>query len=519
MPSKSQDHVHRLIRSMSPAEKRYYKLHAARHGAEQGLAHRLFDAIAAMDHYDEAALIEQHQGEPFTRHFAITKRRLYEAILHSLEAYHAESSVDARIHRLLHQVELLHRRALYADARKVLTSARRLADRHERLPARAAVREWERRLLECRNYAGADAARIAALADEDAALRQAKAEVDRLWAIKSSLFLRIYRQGAAREPEAAALMHELLSDPLLQECAALTTARARFLHHHIRAAAAFALGMNHACRAELKANAALLEQDRAAFADEPNLILGVMSNLAYVTVQCGLYEEAFALLKRFRALPGQWGMPETEDLDLKLFATTTSLELSMHLRLGEAEQAVALIPVVERGLRDHAQRLGPVRKALLQYGCAYARFIAGQADGALRWIHALLNETRHDDRSDVSCFARLLHLLVLYDAGKLDLLGYAHRNTERFMKVHGRQHRFEPRLLKLVAQLLHARSDADARAALTAFRDDAVALLDDPQERGVLDHMDPIAWAESKLGGRPLAACISERARRVGRAA
>lgn len=343
--------------------------------------------------------------------------------------------------------------------------------------------------------------------------------MDRLWAIKSSLFLRIYRQGAAREPEAAALLHELLSDPLLQEGAALSSARARFLHHHIRAAAAFAMGMNHACRDELQANAALLEQERDAFADEPNLILGVMSNLAYVTVQCGLYDEAFALLKRFRALPGQWGMPETEDLDLKLFATTASLELSMHLRLGDAEQALALIPVVERGLRDHAQRLGPVRKALLQYECAYARFIAGQPDGALRWINALLNDTRHDDRSDVSCFARLLHLMVLHDAGKLDLLAYAHRNTERFMRVHGRQHRFEPRLLKLMAQLLHARSDAHARAALAAFRDEAEALLYDPQERGVLDYMDPAAWAESKLSGRPLAACISERARRMGRAA
>lgn len=519
MPNKSQDHVHRLIRSMSPAEKRYFKLHIARHGADQGHAQRLFDAIAAMERYSEEALIAQHQGAPYIRHFAITKRRLYESILHSLEAFHAESSVDARIHRLLHQVEILHRRALYTDAQKVLLSAHRLAERHERPSARTAVREWERLLLECRNYAGADEARIAAQAAEDAAQQRAKAEVDRLWAIKSSLFLRIYRQGAAREPQAAALVHALLSDPLLQEGATLSTARARFLHHHIRAAAAFALGMNHACRAELQANAALLEQERAAFADEPNLILGVMSNLAYVTAQCGLYEEAFALLKRFRALPGQWGMPETEDLDLKLFATTTSLELSMHLRLGDADQAVALIPVVERGLRDHPQRLGPVRKALLQYECAYARFIAGQPDGALRWINALLNDTRHNDRSDVSCFTRLLHLLVLYDAGKLDLLAYTHRNTERFVKLHGRPHRFEPRLLKLMAQLLHARSDADACAALTAFRDDAEALLDDPQERGVLDYMDPVAWAESRLSGRPLAACISERARRVGRAA
>jgi hypothetical protein len=519
MPQKSQDHVHRLICSMGRAERRYFKLHVARSGQQHGHQIKLFDAIASMAQYDEGALVERFQGEPFTRHFAITKRRLYESILHSLEAFHAESSVDARIHRHLHQVEILHQRALYTDSLKVLQSARRLAQQHERQPALAAVREWSRRLLECRNYHGTDEAAIDRIASEDAAARLAGTEVDRLWAIKSKLFLRIYQQGAAREVESTTHLNALLNEPLLQEGALLCTARARFLHHHIRAAAAFALGMNHECRAQLLANAALLEHERAAFKDEPNLILGVMSNLAYVTVQCGLYEEAFALLKRFRSLPGQWGMPENEDLDLKLFATTTSLELSMHLRLGDAEKAVKLIPVVERGLRDHAQRLGPVRRSLLQYECAYALFIAGQPEKALRWTNALLNATRHDDRSDVSGFTRLLHLLLLHETGKLDLLAYAHRNTERFMKLHGRQHRFEPRLLRVIAQLMQAHDEAGTRAALTAFRDDATALLDDPLERGVLDYMDPVAWAESKLNGLPFAECIRERARRVGRAA
>lgn len=520
MPHKSQDHVHRLIHSMGRSERRYFKLHLARNGHQTGGNQELlFDAIAAMEHYDEDALIARFQGTPFTRHFAITKRRLYESILHSLQAFHSESSVDARIHGLLHQVEILHQRALYVDALKVLQSARKLAEQHERRASRNAVREWERRLMECRNYASVDSEALKTMTDADGLARLAQEQIDRLWSIKSRLFLRIYHQGAAREQASAAEIQDLLSDAILAEGVKLHSAHARFLHHHIRGAAAFALGLNHECRKHLQTNAELLDRERAAFKDEPNLILGVMSNLAYVTVQCGLYDEAFALLKRFRQLPGLWGMPETEDLDLKLFATTTSLELSMHLRLGEAEKALELIPVVERGLREHAQRIGPVRRALLQYECAYALFIAGQPEKALRWTNEVLNGTRQDDQSDVSCFTRMLHLLLLHDASKRDLLAYAHRNTERFMKAHGRQQRFEPRLLRLIGQLMHARNDQDARAALTAFREDAIALLDDPQERSVLDYMDPVAWAESRLSEMPLADCIRERAKRMGSSA
>ena len=512
--------MHRLITALSPAEKRGFKRHLIRNGqTQESIQGQLFDAIASMERYDEALLLARFEGAAFTRHFAITKRRLYESILESLHVLHAESSTDARLFRQLHQVELLHQRALYADAQKLLASARKQAELHERATALHAVREWERRLIECRNYQGIDAATIDAMAGTDTIARAAQGQEDRLWAIKSRLFLRIYRDGAAHAPASAAQLEELLSDPLLASDAELHSARARFLRHHILAAAAFARGMNHECRTQLLANLELLERERDTFKDEPNLILGVMSNLAYVTVQCGLYDEANALLKRFRTLPGTWDMPETEDLDLKLFATTTSLEMSMHLRLGDADKALELIPVVERGLREHAQRLGPVRRALLQYECAYAHFIAGQPEKGLRWTNEALNGTRQDDQSDVSCFTRMLHLLLLHAAGKRDLLGYALRNTERFMKAHGRQQRFEPRLLRLIGQLLHARNDQDARPALTAFREDAIALLDDPQERGVLEYMDPVAWAESKLGEMPLAARIRERAKRMGSAA
>ena len=57
MPARTQDHVHRLISSMSPAEKRYYKLHIARYGQEHGIQELLFNAIADMKRYDEDAML------------------------------------------------------------------------------------------------------------------------------------------------------------------------------------------------------------------------------------------------------------------------------------------------------------------------------------------------------------------------------------------------------------------------------------------------------------------------------
>ena len=87
MANKAHDHLHRLIRSMTKAEKRYFKVHSGRHLSDgERRYHRLFDAIAAAEEYDEAAIIQRFSQEAFTHRFAITKRRLYETVLDSLEA-------------------------------------------------------------------------------------------------------------------------------------------------------------------------------------------------------------------------------------------------------------------------------------------------------------------------------------------------------------------------------------------------------------------------------------------------
>lgn len=520
MPRKSQDHVHRLIRSMTRAEKRYFKLFTSRGPVEEPSSnHLLFDAIAAMEQYDEPALMRKFKDEAFTRRFAITKRRLYESILKSLDANHAESSVDARLHRLLHQVELLHQRALYEDSEKMLQSVRRLAEEHGRAPALLAAAEWERRLIECRNYAGVSEARLDDLLEVVSDARSSQADIDVLWDLKSRLLMMLYRDGQARDAETRAKVAAMLDHPLLREENQLTTPKARFYFHHLHGAAAFAIGDMETCHVHLARNLELLNKERRRFIDEPNLVLGVMSNLIYACIRSGRYAEASKLLKAFRLVPGQWNMPESDDLDLKLFSTTTSLELSIHSGLGEFSKALELAPVVERGLVKHAERLGPVRKAGLHYQMAYAAFGAGQHERALHWLNELLNQVRLDDSSDTVCFGRMLQLLALYEVGKLDLLAYTLRNTERFLRLRERKYRFEPLFLQLIRNLLKSAKGADRDKHLDDFREALVQLMQDPLERSVLDHFDPIAWVEGKRSGTAYSEVVRARAMSVQNAA
>lgn len=520
MSNKAHDHVHRLVRSMSRAEKRYFKLFTGRHMPYGHSNHQvLFDAIASMSEYDEAALLRQFQKEAFTNRFAITKRRLYEAILRSLDAFHAESSIHPRLHRMLHQVELLHQRALYDDASKMLQSVKRLAQQHEEHPVLAEVLRWERKLLERANYAEADAGILDRIRCEARDLHDEQRQLDELWDLKSRVFVNLYRHGKVRDEKGMDQLRSLLEEPVLKEAARSKSHRARFLCHHLHSAAAFATGDLPGCHAHLNKAYKILCNSRECFTDEHYLALSVLSNLIYVELRSGNFKKAFERLEEFRLLPELWNMPVNEDLELKLFCTSTSLELSIHSQMGAFEKAMQLVPQVERGLLQHGDRLGAVRKAGFYYQLAYVHFGCGQFDKALRWTHRLLNDVRIDESAEIVCFGRMLNLLAHIELGPSEMLTYALRSTERYLATRGRVHKFEPLFLQMVHGAMRSRSEKATLRTYSDFLERSRSLENDPMEQVVFEHMDAIAWAESKVTGRSFTDLVKERAMRMASAA
>ena len=108
MSNKASDQLHKLIKSMSKPEKRYFKVFSSRHiiGDENNYQ-TLFDAIDKLDDYDEEKLMKKFKDKVFVQRFSIAKNRLYNALLKSLDSFHANSSVEAQLHRQVHSAEIL----------------------------------------------------------------------------------------------------------------------------------------------------------------------------------------------------------------------------------------------------------------------------------------------------------------------------------------------------------------------------------------------------------------------------
>src|SRR5687768_10362646 len=108
-------HLFELIKSLSPSEKRHFRLYAAKHvlGGKNNYM-KLFDAIAAQKQYDEGKLKRALRKEKFVRHLPYEKNYLYEMISDSLLVFRLNTGTEARLKKQLLHVAALFEKGLYA---------------------------------------------------------------------------------------------------------------------------------------------------------------------------------------------------------------------------------------------------------------------------------------------------------------------------------------------------------------------------------------------------------------------
>lgn len=106
---KPSDQIFRLIRSMTPAEKRFFKRHFA---SEQSVLTQLFDFINKMKTYDES-LIKKRFDERVAKNLKVYKVQLFDLLMDSLQALAGKKNIKTRIRKGIEEVDILLNKQLY----------------------------------------------------------------------------------------------------------------------------------------------------------------------------------------------------------------------------------------------------------------------------------------------------------------------------------------------------------------------------------------------------------------------
>jgi tetratricopeptide (TPR) repeat protein len=129
---KTTEHLFYLIRSLSKAEKRSFKLFAKQYSKDGTNNYTiLFDAIDKMQTYDHNALVKGVKNKINTKNISTLKVQLSELILKSLRQHSASFSENLKLRQDIDYIDILFEKGLYPQAKKLLEKAFELARNQE----------------------------------------------------------------------------------------------------------------------------------------------------------------------------------------------------------------------------------------------------------------------------------------------------------------------------------------------------------------------------------------------------
>jgi hypothetical protein len=510
MSAKVKEALFELISSMTKSEKRYFKLMASRHtiGDENNYV-MLFDHIDKQESYDETAIFNTFKGEAFLNRFSITKKRLYDHILQALDAYHASNSAEAQLYRQLHAAEILYEKSLYDQARRILKSAEKQAVKSESYAILQKISSLNKKLIENDGYADTSMEVIKEMFSKDMFYTEQISQHDHLWKIKSILFTKLRTKGVARTADERAEYEALIMGlPDLNEKSSFQN---QYLFNHIHSALAFALQNTEKCSLYLLKNLELFQRNEQHLIEHFNTYISLLTNAIYVEESLGNRIRSNQLMCQLRELPDTYSTFVNEDLQIKLFASMNSVELGVLIKRGDLEQAAKLTAVIEKGLDSYDGKISASRQAFLAFKLATVHLGMGNYSEALRWINRILNEPELDPSEDILAFTYLIHLLIHLELKNDQLLPYAIKNTQRFLRSRNKMHAFEKVFINFIAKMIKCKDKFDAESLWQQLLYELKSLNGDGLEKAAMEYFDFKAWAEAKVKSKSFSEILKEK--------
>lgn len=504
MSNKTSNHLFDLIKSLNKTEKRAFRLYTSRHTiGEQNSSIELYDYIDKMDIYDEPAIFEHFKGSAFLNKFSITKGRLYNNILKSLDLYYSSQSIEAQIYKTIHAAEILFNKGLYQQSSKQLQSAEKQALKNGKNIILLEIKNKQKKLIEKESYSVLKKNQLQNIFKEEQHILNEIGKQQTLWLSKSLLFNEINQKGIIRSVEDISTLERIIDD-IKNIDIENSSDHVKYLYHHVYSAYYFAIKDVENCKIHLIQSKQIFQNNNTFIEHSPGAYFSIITNLVYVCTKLKQFKEGTGYLNELKAIPNSKNYHANMDADLKFFSSIYSLELFLKMEQHDYAGAKKLIPEITEGYVKFGDKINSIRKAYLDFKIATVYMSVGEFDEALNWINKILNAQGFDKKQDIYCFAQILSLILHFELKNLRLLPYTLNSTKRYLKGRNRLFKFEELFLKTIGKISKKElNQFDIEEILIPLSKELYALKNDPFEQTVFDYFDFATWVKSKIENKP----------------
>jgi len=510
MSKNNSDPLFSLIKSLSKAEKRYFKLFVTRQkGDKDAKFLRLFDLIDKQKQYCEKSILIK-DTELKRSQFPNMKSYLYKQILSSLRNYNPNNDPDLLVREYIDYAKLLYNRCLYEQCQKMLDRAKTLSQKLDKRLCLLEISSLEKRLVTKLITTNIEE-RVACLSEESTRWFATTTNINNfsnLWIKFYSFYLNF---GFIRDQKDFEMVNNFLYSSLsVFKEEELSFDEKMYLYNSLTTYYFFIQDFERAheyaikCYELFKSNPALIIPKLEFYIKAINYLMTAQSKLSRL-------DEFSETAKIFKNISKISGPSNTFNNRLLLFKYSSTHKINRFFMMGEFTEGIKIIPLIAERLKNFKGILDEHYTLIFYYKFACMYFGAADYSGANFWLNKIINSGPVDFRSDIQSFARILNLICHFELENTEQMEYYIRSTYRFILKRDSYQKFQKIILKLLRKL-NSISKYQLIEIFTELKKELIPLSNDPYQKRAFIYFDSISWLESKIENRPVQEIIQEKA-------
>ncbi len=508
MPNQSTDALFQLIRSLEKSEKRNFKLYVKRNSDNDELKTvQLFDALDRMNEYNEEQLLSRNPSIK-KQQLSNIKAQLYKQLLASLRVLKSQENIIIQLHEQLDYAQILYNKGLHIQSLRTLDRIKETARNYNQVSLLVEILFLEKKI---------ESLHITRSMEDKADILTAEADAvnSRILHITqlSNLALQLYswyiKHGHARNAKDELEITRFFDRHLSFDPAKVDGFYERLYLYQSYCWYAF-------IRQDFLMYYRYTHKWVNLFEKVPNMI-GVETGL-YIKGFYNLISAHFDLqnyrkfeedLKKFEDFAESELVTQNDNNRIQTFVYLNLAKINRHFMQGTFTEGLSLVPEIEAKLKEYILYLDRHRILVFYYKIASLYFGSGDNDKAIDYLNKIIN-WKVDLRTDLQCYARLLHLIAHYELGNTEILEYLVKSVYRFMSKMENLSVVEEEIFKFIRSSFHL-SYRKFKPAFEGLLQKLKSYENNRYETRAFSYLDIISWLESKIRNQPVQSVIREK--------
>ncbi len=501
MPNSNNDPLFLLVNSLTPAEKRHFRLYILRNQSNADAKFvQLFAVLDAAKDYNEDQILKKITSIS-RQQLPNIKAHLYRELLTALRLLHSEKNTEIQIREQIDFARILYNRGLILQALKILEKIKVTAKANSHFILTQDILQFEKD-IESRHITRSLKGRAGKLIDETGFVLKQINEVTHL----SNVALRMYElyleNGHVRDEKHSREIEKTFRENIkdINETQISFFGKA-YLHQSYCWYYIIQLDFSKYYRHTQKW-VQLFADFPEAKKDDPFLYIKAMHNLLNALFITGNHTKMIHELKVFEKFYESAG-DFNQNLEIQSFVYLYTAKINLHFLEGTFTEGLKLVPKIDEKLKEYAQYIDTHRVLVFYYKIASMYFGSGNNDEAIVYLNKIIHLKVGQLRTDIQCFARLLHLIAHYELGNMDLVEYLIKSVYRFLAKMENLDAVLTEVFSFLQKSLSSRPK-NLEKFFVLLKENLEKTVDDKYSRRSYQYLDILSWLQSKIENEPV---------------